>query len=378
LSFRVTDTGIGISAEAQQRLFQPFAQAEGDTTRRYGGTGLGLAICTRLAELMGGLVTMDSVPQIGTTLRLAITLPRAAAADLPADSASTGPAIAFKPRPLPTIEQAGRERSLVLLVDDHPTNRMVIARQLALAGYASEAAEDGEQGLERWRSGRYALVLSDIHMPRMDGYALAGRIREEERQRGLPRTPVIALTASALKGEAERCLAAGMDDYLAKPVAVAVLAGTLQRWLPHTAIDLFARARENGDANAAAALAAGRFPQLDEAPPLLDSNVLRELSGGDENETAAVLRDFLDATAHDVAQLTRCREAGDIPAITRQAHKIKGAARLVGATELAHAAGDLEAAGQDGEWSGILPLVAHVETAAERLKLFVAERYSTA
>ena len=378
LSFRVTDTGIGISAEAQQRLFQPFAQAEGDTTRRYGGTGLGLAICTRLAELMGGLVTMDSVPQIGTTLRLAITLPRAAAADLPADSASTGPAIAFKPRPLPTIEQAGRERSLVLLVDDHPTNRMVIARQLALAGYASEAAEDGEQGLERWRSGRYALVLSDIHMPRMDGYALAGRIREEERQRGLPRTPVIALTASALKGEAERCLAAGMDDYLAKPVAVAVLAGALQRWLPHTAIDLSARARENGDANAAAVLAAGRFPQLDEAPPLLDSNVLRELSGGDENETAAVLRDFLDATAHDVAQLTRCREAGDIPAITRQAHKIKGAARLVGATELAHAAGDLEAAGQDGEWSGILPLVAHVETAAERLKLFVAERYSTA
>lgn len=378
LSFRVTDTGIGISAEAQQRLFQPFAQAEGDTTRRYGGTGLGLAICTRLAELMDGRVTMDSVPQVGTTLRLAITLPRASAADLPPDSTSTRHAVAFKPRPLPTLEQAERERSLVLLVDDHPTNRMVIARQLALAGYASEAAEDGEQGFERWRSGRYALVLSDIHMPRMDGYALATRIREEERQRGLPRTPVIALTASALKGEAERCLAAGMDDYLAKPVAVAVLAGTLQRWLPHTALNTSVDARENGGANAAVALSAHGFPQLDKAPPLLDFDVLRELSGDDHAEAGAVLRDFLDATAHDIAQLARSREAGDIPAITRQAHKIKGAARLVGASELAHAATDLEASGQAGEWSGILPLVAHVETAAERLKLFVAERYSTA
>ncbi len=378
LSFRVTDTGIGVSAEAQQRLFQPFAQAEGDTTRRYGGTGLGLAICVRLAELMGGLVTMDSVPQVGTTMRLAITLPRAAAEDLPADALPVGRRDHFQPRRLPTVAEAERERSLVLLVDDHPTNRMVIARQLALAGYASEAAEDGEQGLERWRSGRHALVLSDIHMPRMDGYALAGRIRAEEQQRGLPRTPIIALTASALKGEAERCLAAGMDDYLAKPVAVAVLATTLQRWLPHTAPADGAEDVTVDAANADAALATDGFPQLEDAPPLLDFHALHELSGGNEDDTAAVLRDFLDATAHDLAALDKTREDGDIPALTRQAHKIKGAARLVGASELAHAAGELEAAGHAGEWSGILPLVAHVETAAERLKLFVAERYANA
>jgi len=379
LSFRVTDTGIGVSTEAQQRLFQPFAQAEGDTTRRYGGTGLGLAICARLAELMGGLVTMDSVPQIGTTLRLAITLPRAPVAELPTEQLSIGKSTAFTPRRLSSVEQAERERSLVLLVDDHPTNRMVIARQLALAGYASEAAEDGVEGLERWRSGRYALVLSDVHMPRMDGYILAGKIREEEIRRGLARTPIIALTASALKGEAERCLAAGMDDYLAKPVAVAALAMTLQRWLPHTAALIGAEdVAEMEAANAGAALASSGFPQLEEAPPLLDYSALHELSGGDDGETGAVLRDFLDATAQDLAQLAQGRAGGDIPAITRQAHKIKGAARLVGATELAHAAADLEAAGQAGEWSGILPHVAQVETAAERLKLFVAKRYREA
>ncbi|MDR7100162.1 signal transduction histidine kinase/CheY-like chemotaxis protein/HPt (histidine-containing phosphotransfer) domain-containing protein [Lysobacter niabensis] len=378
LSFRVTDTGIGISAEAQQRLFQPFAQAESDTTRRYGGTGLGLAICTRLAELMGGVVTMDSVPQIGTTLRMAITLAHASPANLPAaDALPTGQAAAFSPRRLPTLAQAERERSLVLLVDDHPTNRLVITRQLALVGYASEAVEGGAQALARWRTGRYALLLSDVHMPHMDGYALAGNIRREEQQRGLPRTPIIALTASALKGEAERCLAAGMDDYLAKPVPIATLAAMLQRWLPHTAsAQADADVAGNGDANASTAPASDGFPQLQEAPPLLDYNALNDLSGGDEAETSAVLRDFLDATAQDLAQLAQAREDGDIPAIARQAHKIKGAARLVGAIELAHAAAELEAAGQAGAWAGILPLVAHVDTAAERLKLLVAERHS--
>jgi CheY-like chemotaxis protein len=263
LSFRVTDTGIGISAEAQRRLFQPFAQAESDTTRRYGGTGLGLAICTRLAELMGGVVTMDSVPQIGTTLRMAITLARAPQADLPvADALPAGQAAAFSPRRLPTLAEAERERSLVLLVDDHPTNRMVIARQLALVGYASEAVEDGMQALARWRTGRYAVLLSDVHMPRMDGYALAGHIRKEEQQRGLTRTPIIALTASALKGEAERCLAAGMDDYLAKPVAIATLAAMLQRWLPHTAEHRRMRTRPAmATSMPSAALASDGLPQ---------------------------------------------------------------------------------------------------------------------
>ncbi|MGO4779527.1 response regulator, partial [Lysobacter sp. 2RAB21] len=140
------------------------------------------------------------------------------------------------PRALPDLATAERERSLILLIDDHPTNRLVIARQLALAGYACEAVDGGEEGLQRWRSGRYALVLSDVHMPGLDGYGLARAIRAEEAHSSeAARTPIVALTASALKGEAEACLAAGMDDCLVKPVAVARLAATLRRWLPHTA-----------------------------------------------------------------------------------------------------------------------------------------------
>jgi PAS domain S-box-containing protein len=364
LCFRVTDTGIGVSSEAQARLFQPFSQAEGDTTRRFGGTGLGLAICRRLAELMGGEVGMESVPGLGTTMRLMVTLPRAPASEVVAEAASPATAAGFVARSLPTVEEAERERSLVLLVDDHPTNRMVIARQLALAGYASEAAEDGEAGLQKWRSGRYALLLSDVHMPRLDGYELARTIRAEEARDGRARTPIVALTASALKGEAERCLAAGMDDYMAKPVGIPALTAALQRWLPHTipaAVD-------------AAMPVATALPQLAH-PPALDPVTLDALTGGNAAVARELLDDFLASTAQDLAELDSARVAGDLPALTRQAHKIKGAARMVGALEVAETAGQLEASGRGEEWPAILPLAADLATAAERLRRFVDERY---
>jgi two-component system sensor histidine kinase EvgS len=378
LVFRVSDTGIGISEQAQARLFQPFSQAEADTTRRYGGTGLGLAISRRLAELMGGTLELESVPVMGTTLRLRVRLPRARVADIPAVAGPGKPVPGYSPRRLPGIEEAERERSLVLLVDDHPTNRQVIQRQLALAGYASETAEDGVEGLERWRSGRYALVLSDVHMPRMDGYLLAAAIREDEARRGVPRTPIVALTASALKGEAQRCLAAGMDDYMAKPVGIATLGACLQRWLPHTAAPPLSAAQTNAletDNNARAAAAAdSRLPQL-EQPPTLDGAVLDELTGGDAAQARALLHEFLASSDDDLAQLDALRDAGDLPGLTRQAHKIKGAARIVGAGELAEAAARVEEAGRASDWGTLLPLAMDVATALQRLHLDVATRY---
>ncbi|MGN6513501.1 MAG: response regulator, partial [Lysobacteraceae bacterium] len=265
-------------------------------------------------------------------------------------------------RRLPSVAEADRERSLVLLVDDHPTNRQVIARQLALAGYASEAAEDGEDGLAAWRSGRYALVLTDVHMPRLDGYALAGAIRAEEAARGLPRTPVVALTAAALKGEAERCLAAGMDDYLAKPVGIGALAAMLRRWLPHTV-----------DADAAAAGAtAPPPPQLAHPPAPLDGEVLLALTGGNAPEARALLEDFLATTDGDLGALAAACDGGDLAAATRRAHQVLGAARLVGAIDLADAAARVDAAARAGDWAHLRPLAADLATAFERLRLYAA------
>jgi len=370
--FRITDTGIGITPEQQAKLFQAFQQAEGSTTRKFGGTGLGLVISRRLAEMMGGQVSMESTPGAGTTMRLTVSLPIADEADIENDIPLTAPQ-SFTARALPTIEQAIKERSLILLVDDHPTNRLVVSRQLALAGYLCETAEDGVQGIDRWNSGRYSLILSDIHMPVMDGYEMAREIRKFEQQGNKPRVPIVALTAAALKGESERCIAAGMDDYLMKPVSISQLVACLQKWLPHT---------KPADQAVAASLSSKPvpviLPQTNLPPAPLDKSVLDELTGGDADENRALLDDFLKATDQDTAAMQRARELGDLIQLGREAHKIKGAAKLVGASELAHAAMELELATKSADWPQLLPLCADVHTCAERLRQFVDANYPKA
>ena len=231
LSISVADTGPGIRADQLARLFQPFTQADVSTTRRYGGTGLGLAITRKLADLLGGAVDVDSAPGSGTTMTLRLALPIGEAANLRADVIE-GADARMPERPLPTFEEARRDGALVLLAEDHPVNRKVLTLQLNLAGFQVDCAEDGTTALAKFRQGRYALVFTDLHMPGLDGRQLTAAIREHEGATGQPRTPVIALTANVLSGEAERCRAAGMDDYLSKPVTIGQLAATLERWLP--------------------------------------------------------------------------------------------------------------------------------------------------
>jgi signal transduction histidine kinase/ActR/RegA family two-component response regulator len=236
LRFIVTDTGIGITEQQQARLFQPFMQGDDGIASRFGGTGLGLVICRRLSELMGGTTEMASEPGRGTSLTLSLAFPVADAAELPKPE-SAGlierlNALVARRRPAPTQRQAEAEGSLLLVVDDHPTNRMVLRSQVNSLGYACVTAADGREALQAWRSGRFAALITDCNMPEMSGYELARAIRREEAGSAGTRLPIIACTANALDTAAAVCADAGMDDYLVKPVTLSELSQRLDRWLP--------------------------------------------------------------------------------------------------------------------------------------------------
>lgn len=229
LEFSVSDTGIGIPGDKLDRLFQPFSQVDGSTTREFGGTGLGLSIVRSLAELMDGSCGVESVVGQGSRFWFRVRLSR-----LPDDGESRSlhraTADSFS-RALTAPTLHGR----VLVVEDNRTNRLVICALLGKLGLTVDAAEDGEQGvrhiLEAAGNELPDLVLMDVHMPVLDGYGATQRIRAWESQRTGARLPIIALTANAYAEDRERCLAAGMDDYLVKPIDVRELQDMLGRWL---------------------------------------------------------------------------------------------------------------------------------------------------
>jgi signal transduction histidine kinase/CheY-like chemotaxis protein len=225
LVFRVTDTGIGIAPEHQARVLTPFGQADASTTRRFGGTGLGLSITRRLCELMDGCLTFSSEPGKGSVFTAAI---RAASAAAPRVRETASPAPAAPAAP------AGADSLNLLVCEDNSVNQAVIRAFLARLGHAATLAENGREGIELLARERFDAVLMDMEMPVMDGYEAVRLIRAAETPGG-PRIRIIALTAHALKGERERCLALGMDDYLTKPVTIPDLKSALDRVKPRSA-----------------------------------------------------------------------------------------------------------------------------------------------
>jgi two-component system, NarL family, sensor histidine kinase EvgS len=349
LRLRVTDTGIGVPAEQQAKLFAPFTQADDTTTRRYGGTGLGLSICRLLADLMQARIEMRSEVGLGTTLTLSIELTQGDPQQLPAQDSGPDADAAFERRGAPSIEQAQREGRLILVADDHPTNRHVVVRQLHLAGFAAVAVGGGKSALEHWRSGRFALVLTDVHMPDMDGYALTREIRAEAAGRGLTRVPIVALTAAALKGDAEKCLQAGMDAYLSKPVSVQRLQACLDQWLPVMPHRLAPPMVTSVTTPIAMPIAPSQQGQAEHESPqedaVLDSSVIVALIGDARpDEIRALVEEFIEACEQDLSELSSAFAQNNAEEVGHQAHRIKGAGRLIGAVALSERAAALEAA----------------------------------
>ena len=329
----VSDTGIGLSATQRARLFQPFSQADGSTTRRYGGTGLGLSIVRRLAQLMGGDVAVESAPGAGSTFTVTLDL-IAAPADSPLVDLPVIELPAVMPAPAPHFDGNN-----VLVVDDHPINREVLVRQLLALGVAADSAADGREGLRAWQAGHYAIVFADIHMPQMDGFEMTAEIRRQELANKQSRTPIVGVTANAMAGEDERCRAAGMDGYLSKPVSLARLRATLQRWL------------QGGDG----------------AAPAIDPSVLDPWLPSDAEARQQLLRKFGLSASESGRDIETAMAAGDLPALAAAAHRLKGSALAVGARALGDAATILERAAKAGDRAacqdGLGPLAVEVQRA---------------
>ena len=262
LRFEVTDTGIGISEEAQTQIFSAFSQADSFTTRKYGGTGLGLAICRQLVGLMGGEIGVHSTLNRGSTFWFEVRMEPAAdpAATFIAASSVWSPDLIQDD----IIPGSG---PLVLLVEDNPVNREVAVGMLENLGYRTESAGNGMLALEAVSEAAYAAVLMDCQMPVMDGLTATGEIRRREARTGGARLAIIALTANAMEGNRERCLAAGMDDFLSKPFTQLELGAVLKKWVP-AAQSPVRRARE-------AALPPAGDARLS---PLIDAGVLRDIA----------------------------------------------------------------------------------------------------
>lgn len=358
LEFEVQDTGIGIPEPEQARLFQAFAQAETTTSRRFGGTGLGLVISRKLAELMRGTLALRSAAGKGTTLTFVVDLPHGDPKDIPAfECAVTAPPPGGY-GPAPTPEEAARAGTLILLVEDHPINRTVLTHQLNQAGFALEVAVDGGEGLRKWETGRHALVLTDLHMPRMDGYELTQAIRAAEESRGLPRTPILALTANALKDEAERCLAAGMDDYLIKPMSIPALALKVRQWMP--VHDRSLEAPENPAAGPAGYR--GGHARL-------DPQALMHISDGDPGAASDIISEFIQTTRRDLEALAGHIVRRESDAVEYRTHRIQGASAMIGAAGPAVLAGELQELARRGEWDGVRSKSAYLERLIEELAL---------
>jgi CheY-like chemotaxis protein/HPt (histidine-containing phosphotransfer) domain-containing protein len=461
----ISDTGIGIERAALEQLFEPYAQADGSTTRKYGGTGLGLAISRQLIELMGGRVGAESEPGEGSSFWFELSLPRAQAGDgAPqeepslaglrvlvvddnatsrrilerqmsswqmscevADSAAhamellesavgagmpyalalldlnmpdvDGYALARAIRAVPALggvrlvllsSSGGRsgapeeavldgvlakpvrqsrlyeeiqaviagERSVapraraepadgprrgvlpaVLVVEDTLINQAVAAHMLERCGFEAQVAENGRKALEALSKRTYAAVLMDCQMPELDGYETTREIRRLEQ--GGRRMPVIAMTANAMVGERERCLAAGMDDYLTKPLRQQTLKDTLARWV----------AGAPGTSNAADSAGPADDVRGDDDGdlPLLDDAVIADLETLDGDALAALVALYLDEAAKHLSDLGGAVDRADMPMVARLAHTLRGNSSTLGAAHVARIAAELETTANAGD-----------------------------
>jgi two-component system, sensor histidine kinase and response regulator len=324
--FAIEDSGVGLTQEQAARLFKPFVQADSSTTRQFGGTGLGLSISKRLVELMGGEIGVESSPGRGSTFWFTVRLERASHAE-------QAPAVVSA---VPTGNLMGAR---ILLAEDNPINQQVAVELLQGVGAAVEVAANGEEALAMAQAKAYDVVLMDLQMPVMDGLQATRAIRANPRLKDLP---IVAMTASVMAGDRDRCLEAGMNDHVSKPVSIDQLMSALLRWVPDRTGG--APAVPPAGAPAAPAAAAAGAGEL---PSDLDGFHIEEgvkRVGGDRALFRRLLLQFYDHSGNAAGEIRAALAAGDRAKAKAEAHTLKGVAGTLSAKELYAAAHALESA----------------------------------
>ncbi|MFT6926718.1 MAG: signal transduction histidine kinase/CheY-like chemotaxis protein [Psychromonas sp.] len=356
LQIRVQDTGIGIAAEHQDRIFESFSQADSSTTRNYGGTGLGLAISKQLIEMMGGNIGFRSELGHGTTFWFNLKLNK------------TDQILSEDPLLVRTIAKKQIElQGKILLVEDHPVNQEYALQALTGLGVEVDLAGNGADALNQLQQQHYDLVLMDCQMPVMDGYRATQLIRQGEQQNGSPRLPIIALTANAMLEDRQRCISAGMDDYLSKPFNKLQIAILLQRWLPN-ASDSVAVVEEVVIKKAIVTCAVDSAMVVADGPLLTTAiEQLREMDD-DGHFINRIIDAYLDKSPTDIERLNQGLAQSDAEALSQAAHSFKSSSYNLGAHHLAELCKTLEIRGRDKNLDQAESLCAGIEEEYKRVR----------